>query len=280
MTAMNKMSTIAIMLLFFSIAVGGCKKQCKDPSNPECPNYDPCFGKSDVSADFDVLTQLTAWYWNKDGFLTVDASVSKFSNNLIFKAKDASYKHYEWSVGTDIRRWRESEFFLSFGFREEQTIPVTLIVEGDPKKNCTDKTDWKDTLTRHVRFVNHVDFAIFGEYTGYLTNNPAEIFNVRIVPNAVNVHNVKVYVAGLPFRYKEEIESFFDTIIPLRGTANNVITFSDNAYNSPIGVGILNVETNELTIEYNRVEPYPPAPGGTRETWPRKSYIFKGVKVK
>jgi hypothetical protein len=38
------------MLLFTPIAFGAasCEKECNDPQDPQCDNYDPCYGKQDI----------------------------------------------------------------------------------------------------------------------------------------------------------------------------------------------------------------------------------------
>lgn len=38
---------IVTTMLIFGLGMGSCcKEQCHDPQNPECENYDPCWGRS------------------------------------------------------------------------------------------------------------------------------------------------------------------------------------------------------------------------------------------
>ena len=49
-----------IKILIFSLgflgllALQSCKEECPcdDPTNPNCDNYDPCYGKKPITADF------------------------------------------------------------------------------------------------------------------------------------------------------------------------------------------------------------------------------------
>ena len=42
---------LATVMLF---TLPSCKKKCYEKANPECENFDPCYGKEVVSADFKI----------------------------------------------------------------------------------------------------------------------------------------------------------------------------------------------------------------------------------
>lgn len=113
---MLKTLPYTILLLFtFLIFTQGCKKEddepCCDASNPECANYDPCFGRKDaVSADFRTEMRRSLSL-TRSLILQADTF---FAGDVYFVAEDSSAESYEWKVGSDPRTFIDQEFFLTF----------------------------------------------------------------------------------------------------------------------------------------------------------------------
>jgi hypothetical protein len=47
-------TTSIFCILLLLILDSCCRKTCVDPSNPECVNYEPCYNKKPITADFRV----------------------------------------------------------------------------------------------------------------------------------------------------------------------------------------------------------------------------------
>jgi hypothetical protein len=99
----NTHYTFLILSLTLLCMLGGCrKKQCHDPKNPECENYDPCFGKKRINANFRVRP-------GDNGFPppeewcdlvpcdTLRASSARFDLPL----NNPSNSTYTWQVGSE-----------------------------------------------------------------------------------------------------------------------------------------------------------------------------------
>jgi hypothetical protein len=138
---MKQIKIIAILLFFSGVMVlyNGCKEECPcdDPTNPACPNYDPCRGKKSVTADFEIGRFRRAG-WDKELIPDWIPDVA-FRRFLIgfkpknYDPKDTSVK-YTWILGAETIH--DGEFERDFSDTRESSIPVTLIVQKKPNLEC------------------------------------------------------------------------------------------------------------------------------------------------
>jgi hypothetical protein len=95
---------ILSLSLIALLALGSCKKEkpCKDPSNPECENYDPCYGKKAPSADFIIGQSAASPYFGMKSyeFISDDTMFAPFYWPIDFMAKEEGAK-YEWKLGSE-----------------------------------------------------------------------------------------------------------------------------------------------------------------------------------
>jgi hypothetical protein len=56
MNPRNILYPILSLVVFAAMVLNSCKKECPctDPSNPQCENYDPCYGKKTINTFFKV----------------------------------------------------------------------------------------------------------------------------------------------------------------------------------------------------------------------------------
>ena len=81
----NLLITLTVIMLCFN----GCKKDtiCNDPTDPNCKNYDPCYGKTPVSADFGIYEGINgAQAFNEADTIFIYSYVLLKTKNV--KAKD------------------------------------------------------------------------------------------------------------------------------------------------------------------------------------------------
>ncbi len=67
--------------------------KCTDPSNPECSNYDPCWGKSELSSDFAIEERIFIGWKNNEAqyyFSETDSAITS-ENKVVFTAKATDY---------------------------------------------------------------------------------------------------------------------------------------------------------------------------------------------
>ena len=168
------MQIVKYLLGFLSLALlinlSSCKDDecpCVDETNPECENYDPCFGEKPVTADFEIsvlfrsVTPEGIPDWNPDvafgrGLLGFKAIGYPHSDNRI---------KYTWILGAETinEPYFERDFIDTR--EDENDIPITLIIEKEPDLDCFPEDDGKDTLVKYIRFVDSpCDYASTGDF--------------------------------------------------------------------------------------------------------------------
>lgn len=194
---------IATALLF---TAQSCKKECHDPANPNCENYDPCFRKEKTSANFTISEVVGGRAFETDEIHQI--------NKARFIAQQ-DFDSYEWVVGNHIDTFRTKSFELG-GFPQGETIDVRLIGKRNPNTLCFANDDGIDTVYKTFKVTAHDSLLpIFGEYEGYYSHAPNKKITVRFWrdtrPEGPNEPNWEVY-------------NRYFTNIPVEGTEVSMIT--------------------------------------------------------
>jgi hypothetical protein len=152
---------LAAMAAGLLLSLSACKeKDCDDPQNPECENYDPCFGRT---LDNEILISLnfspTPKWFQPD---------IRFWRTLIHfrPSKKIAGAKYTWYLGTEVIE--DYEFTRDFAVTKttkEQGIPVKLIIERPKQLDCFPDDDGIDTLERKIYFMeNYCESMMVGKY--------------------------------------------------------------------------------------------------------------------
>ena len=166
----NCVFVIACLLL----SLPACKeKDCDDPQNPDCGNYDPCWGKKPVTADF-IFGRTTATPEPINGvdypicedtiFMAgaEDRRGRDYGVLMKFQALEPNAK-YTWKLGAETINKKEFErWFIKSGL--PGVYQATLIVEKTPDAACFPLDDGKDTITRKFTLMPHYQLPIMGKY--------------------------------------------------------------------------------------------------------------------
>jgi hypothetical protein len=94
-----KLTLALFVVLFFST----CKKECcLDPTNPECENYDPCYGKKTANFGFTFGSQwgTEEYFLGIKNYVHDKDSIIKNNNRLIFTAHSI-YDSVIWKLGSE-----------------------------------------------------------------------------------------------------------------------------------------------------------------------------------
>lgn len=219
-----------------------CKEECDDPTNRDCPNYDPCLSYEPANAEFMILDSLTGWICDGELFgLSTEVDTLFVSNELIFRAKHDN-DTYQWKVGTDDRTWIEKEFSLDFGTNGTGDIPITLIVSKNDPDGCLTAEERSDTLTKfvHLYFWNHstADNAppIVGSYFGANEDMPSDTFTIE-VPLGLTIQGIQ----NLP-------KDCTNAIGDLR-LSNSSFVFA--SCGNSCGIGILQEDNETIIVDYS-----------------------------
>lgn len=256
------------------LIASGCKDKCKDPTDPDCPNYNPCHDFEPASAEFKMLDIPTPTYnWSCDGQpprnleFEVD-TIFGIDTEITFRALHQADK-YEWRVGSDARVWTTKEFALTFGPEAIGQIQVQLITEKRAMPRCGGTEFTRDTLTRNLivkglpdnPYVNGWSL-IFGKWQGFNEDSPAAIFDLEITP-------------GFPFC---RLDGLFPACVnkPLHVGIDLRYMYIVKEYvaecRNVCGLGFLQPDNRTLIIDYYYEEP--PGPSGQRV---KKKFV--GTKV-
>ena len=146
-----------------------CKEQCHAPQNPECGNYDPCWGKKPVTADF-IFGGLAPINY-PDYTICPDTIFMSGGEDrrgldygvvMKFQALEPNAK-YTWKLGAETINEKEFErWFIKSGL--PGVYQATLIVEKTPDAACFPLDDGKDTITKKFTLMPHYQLPIMGKY--------------------------------------------------------------------------------------------------------------------
>jgi len=254
-----KLSLAISVVMFFN----SCRKDCpcNDPYNPVCPNYDSCLTKKPVTADFwfgivfreDFKHLVNGQEYRTDDSIFscggVDSMGNTYGVRLTFIPTEKNAK-YTWKLGSEIITDRV--FVRSFGDAiGPQRIPVTLIVEKEPNRNCFPNDDGKDTVTRYIDLRHQFSYPIIGKYkvlfegtkdSSFIEVRPWEAYN--------NCGDCRVIFTNLKHPFNSTLINFKNTQDTLRSpysswflTGNRVI-FED----ASIGGGWGSLYNNEMKL--------------------------------
>ncbi|MEL6626649.1 MAG: hypothetical protein AAFQ83_04985 [Bacteroidota bacterium] len=247
------------------LCLGISCKRCDDPSDPDCPNYDPCFEVSPISADFDIMAQLRYYDSERNGFgdTLVSRDTMRVGTRVKFVAPEG-YDTYEWKVGKDPRTFDEPTVSLLFT-EPEGRVRVQLIVTSERQTNCLSPTERRDTLEKSFTIVPFQTAPIFGRYRGVLDSAPADSFDVSLTLGAFdllfdNINRGCKAESRLVVDYQYDVMSF---------GADDLFAFGCD---DPNGFMYLDSSRQFVTIPFT-----------TRSIdnldAPRQSDCFRGVKI-
>ena len=168
---------LCFAVVSFLLGLQSCKKEkCTDPTNPQCENYDPCYGKQKLTADFDIY-EASSFYTSKWTWYATD-TIS--SNGVMFVARDNDV-WYSWQVGAETLN---TQSFFRTDFPLNTPVPITLTVRRKNNFNCFAGGDSVTTKTKNLyAFSNPPKLRYFGCFNGYHTDAPNDTFTVCITYN-------------------------------------------------------------------------------------------------
>lgn len=249
------------ILIFLAILLGtsaeSCRK-CNDPTNPECKNYNPCLGKSAVSADFVFEVNLDGkWYQVED----------VYSGDYVRFRAIQNLSNYTWLIGSETLT---DATFVRTGFPAGSNVFCTLIGRSNPDNRCFPKDDGVDTITKSIKIWNYPgpDFyssfadtvqyqkePYIGSYYGYKESNPNHKFFVTLsnywIKNNGAIERLG-RVKGLPY---EDLEFDSGPRTYLVGFVPYIFKFNRQGNGEKYlwdmhGTGIINKKDSTVVFEF------------------------------
>lgn len=164
-------------LISFACILNSCKHDCPcdDPTNSECSNYDPDYGKP--TADFTMRQSIKPFGWAEkpEEIAEFCDTIVAANSGVLFTAKEENALRYEWTIGEDNRTFTTREVSLRFDdyLQDEnkiwRPIPVKLKVVKVPDAPHNSA----DSIYITERFLVFADeFLWNGTFEGYFEHEP------------------------------------------------------------------------------------------------------------
>ncbi len=264
----NLWLTIWVFVLFTAC----CKdeKPCMDPSNPECENYDPCFGKERPSAKF-IMEESGGVLATKDIWFQ-DSVFAGYMVRFRSELTDIKYKH-TWYVGSEVFKTVLTSGRDFRNVSRPNFITISHVIEYEPDLSCFPDDDGKDSVSQTFRLIASFndEFQTYGTYRGVL-NSTVDSFDVRIISMDFNeqVANFNTHYG----KYYINLHNRGDTLTDVFDGLYNVESalFNRNGVFGPSLDGTIEV-FNDGTFEMNYKDQGNPVTGDG--LW----HTYKGRKI-
>jgi hypothetical protein len=211
---LNKVLVIASLII-----LAGCKPDddnmpppCDDPANSECPNYDPCFGKEPVTADFKIFDDI----FQSGSFVgTYYQDSVLYNGNIKFEAvEDSAY--YKWYLGQEIVEGVEDSVVIKgINNLSSGTYTAALVVDKEPDTLCFPMDTGRDSTFRTFTIVDKCDLLVLNKFRGVFETAPA-----TAPSDSVTIEFLYVDVATK----EPDCESFYLGGVNLRGLGDTSLT--------------------------------------------------------
>ena len=170
------------------IGLVSCNKDCNDPGNPDCPNYDPCCGLSPVNAGFTISELRTI---DHDSIVAYGLDTLRIETDTVidpgFVVFEANYKgatEYKWQIGDEANPRYGKKIGILFNSQSDPdfnlTIDIKLTIKDDPNLACFPDDNGIDSLIKPLTIVPRNQAAIFGEWEGSSTEFPDETYTITL----------------------------------------------------------------------------------------------------
>lgn len=235
-----------IFILASLVSVTSCdsddENECCDPSNPECSNYDPCYGSNPTSADFKFLDELgfgSEMEWREEPFF--------YGGNIKFSAVDQDADSYTWYLGVDTFT-NVSEKTLNIGDLPNGTYGASLVVEKTPNNGCFPNDTGRDSLYQTFTKIDYCDVLVFGKFRG-VKNQEQDSIDIEII-NADPNSGVPCPASG-GYIFSVNLLNNGDTILAPSGPFSYSKLFIDGSGSGdPKGVMTINLENSIVNFTY------------------------------
>ena len=245
-----------ITLLVFLVLVACRKEQgdqiCWDPANPDCENYDPCYGETEVSADFAIGNRFGVLPEVREIF--IEDSLFLSGEFLRFKAKEKE-AYYKWYLGTELIEG----YGDSLVGRTLINLPVgrytaALKVNKDPNLDCQPNDDGEDSVMKYFYVVEPCDLMISNRFRGVFEGFEQDSVEIEFI--FADFHFTQACAGEQLFGINllaPNLDSIvgFDTVrTSLIGLANKRVAFNGSGGLRPKGVAYLKPEEQSIELDY------------------------------
>jgi hypothetical protein len=277
----NKLVGFVLLSLLIVCSACSCKRDCQDYTNPDCENYNPCYGKEKPSAKF-IMEEGGMREWQNGQQVEIFYPDSVFQGfGIRFRSELTDLKKYKhtWYVGSEVFENVYMPPIRHFGnTARPQNITISHVIEYTPDLQCFPDDDGKDSVAQTFRLIaEYNELKAFGKFQGRV-NDTGQVFIVEILPIR-RIGNQITYWPGYGQLTDKMIVNFQnegDTLFGTQGNQRFFITILNHHwwFNNELskfqGTGYIN-DLGEFEMNYTKmVYPIPSI---------KPHYTFKGTKI-
>ncbi len=169
---------LTIALLCFMVACGpDDDNTCCDPTNPECPNYDPCYGKEEPNASF--FTEDRLIYPEFGEYLWINDSILRGGPVRFRSPFEGDGIAHKWYIGAEIIE--ESSVVRNFSqVQRPEYITVSHVITYPVDSLCYPAATGRDSIAQTFYLVDFLSelLTIDNTFRGVL-NNETDSFDFK-----------------------------------------------------------------------------------------------------
>ncbi|MFZ6052966.1 hypothetical protein [Halocola ammonii] len=254
---LHKQPTSLLIILFaFAISISSCRKdndeECCDPTNPECPNYDSCYGVEEPTAEI-IMRELYLF----DG-LSKTPPDSVFANEVEFSSPFINDDiEHTWYLGAEVIN--EPVFSRTHsGVPRPANITVSHVIEYPVDNECYPNSTGRDSTNATYYLIEYYyEFLTYGKFRGAFENETDSFdfeFSVRY-PDFSHVAypgDLSLEPESYAFNFNNEGDTITSEDLTLAMKGRNLIGhLSGSGTFSPRGTYTINPENRkEARFEY------------------------------
>ena len=208
---LSKLALGLSLMAGFVITLQSCK-DCDDPRNPDCDNYNPCIDAKATSAAFTIkeATYIDIIEPRLADFL-MDTD-SCYMSSVYFEAVQQDADSFIWQVGSEIAPRYGKQINVTFPDNlRGNTFNVRLVVKRKPNTQCFPNDDGIDTVMRKFYFVRFNEpLGWEGTYYGSDDDKPDSLYTI-VLGHSYNEAQKRdfIKVFGLPRGCKDTVNERF-----------------------------------------------------------------------
>ncbi len=248
LTKIFNVGALFILILGFSACSPDDDQEapCCDPTNPACPNYDPCI----------LITEPTADFAMQEGVMTINGFIfgrddSVFYSDVRYSAlHDSSIYTHTWYLGAEVIS--DPVFTRTHNITADQRpvyITVSHVIEFPVDSTCFTNLTGRDSLARTYYLVKYInELGVYGSFRGAFENE-TDSFDFSFGRFDSEGNDALVYSQGSIFTEVNFHNMGDTTHFGLIGR-NSIGYFSGNGSSLPRGLFLQNEEEGHYTLSY------------------------------
>ena len=219
---------------------------CDDPANPECPNYDPCYGKEEPNASFFtedrlIYPEFGEYLWINDSILS--GGPVRFRSP--FEGEGIAHK---WYIGAEIIE--EPSVIRNFSeVQRPDYITVSHVITYPVDTLCYPTATGRDSIAQTFYLIDFLSelLTIDNTFRGVL-NNETDSFDFKIrclvghTGNPAQISTSNWMFFGI---------NFHNSYDSLQFPASSVSNTHFSIYNPDLKGALLVINPENMTVEMN-----------------------------